>query len=114
MTSKAPKVGEWTGVGMRTGIRCPHCLMNEVVYNGNYFCEWHGPGQCDFAYANPWDNPKGFRTQENLTFVREAWRAGILRDNFTRQQLRRAGIDLDTEEQPPDPTGRREVNDDDV
>lgn len=53
--------------GRDTGITCPACGQNPVVYNGNYFCDgwvYPGPavtemGECEWALAHPamskWD-----------------------------------------------------------
>jgi hypothetical protein len=44
--------------GRTTGITCPKCKDQPVVYNGNYFCDGYpplegGPGTCDWALAHP-------------------------------------------------------------
>jgi hypothetical protein len=38
-----------------TGVRCPGCGTQEVVYNGNYFCAGFDTGEC--RWALPHDEP---------------------------------------------------------
>jgi hypothetical protein len=45
--------------GTTTGITCPKCKDQPIVYNGNYFCDGYAPldfssaGTCDWALAHP-------------------------------------------------------------